>query len=62
MNRVVKILMKRDCIPYEDAYDIVQETKEMILALKDDGIMEYDDIIADNLELEPDYLDDILSL
>jgi len=62
MNNVVKILMERDGISYQDAYDMVKETKDMLLELDMDDLFEYDDIIADNLELEPDYLEDILSL
>ena len=62
MNKVVKILMERDGISYQNAYDMVKETKDMLLELDMDDLLEYDDIIADNLELEPDYLEDILSL
>ena len=62
MNKVVKILMERDGISYQNAYDMVKETKDMLLELDMDDLLEYDDIIADNLELEPDYLEDILSI
>lgn len=62
MNKVVKILIERDGISYQDAYDMVKETKDMLLELDMDDLLEYDDIIPDNLELEPDYLEDILSL
>lgn len=60
MNRVVKILMRRDGISQEDAQQLVDETREEILSV-DMGITEADDILMSNLGLEPDYLLDIIS-
>lgn len=57
MNRVVKILMKRDEISESDAIELIEETRELIL---NSDPFESDDIIADNLGLEPDYLMEIL--
>ena len=59
MNRVVEILMERDDISQEHAESLVKETRDEILSL--DNILEADDIIMEYLELEPDYLQDILS-
>lgn len=59
MNKVVKILIKRDDIDLETAEDLVRETRDLLL--KVDNLFEADQIIKDNLELEPDYLLDILN-
>lgn len=58
MNKVVKILMVRDEIDRETAEDMVRECRDMINEAEDP--CEVDDIISDLLELEPDYLFDIL--
>lgn len=56
MNRVIEILMKRDGIEYEDARNLVKETKDEIISNPIDA----NEIIKDYLGLEPDYLEDIL--
>ena len=56
MNRVINILMKRDDIEYEDARNLVKETKDEIISNPIDA----NEIIKDYLGLEPDYLEDIL--
>lgn len=56
MNRVIDILMKRDGIEYEDARNLVKETKDEIISNPIDD----NEIIKDYLGLEPDYLEDIL--
>ena len=56
MNRVIDILMKRDGIEYEDARNLVKETKDEIISNPIDA----NEIIKDYLALEPDYLEDIL--
>ena len=63
MNRVVEILMKRDGDTQEIAEARVRETKDELLSLTNlEDMMDYDDIIYEYLGLEPDYLDDILSM
>lgn len=56
MNRIIDILMKRDGIEYEDARNLVKETKDEIISNPIDA----NEIIKDYLGLEPDYLEDIL--
>lgn len=53
-NRVVKILMKRDGMTLEEAIDIVEECREACIEEQSD------EPIQDLLELEPDYLFDII--
>ena len=56
MILVIDILMKRDGIEYEDARNLVKETKDEIISNPIDA----NEIIKDYLGLEPDYLEDIL--
>ena len=57
MTKVVEILMRRDGMAESDSIELVKETRELIL---NSGTFFPDDIIWDNLGLEPDYLMDIL--
>ena len=60
MNKVVKILMERDAIDQETAEALVRETRDELLNLENP--LEADDIIKEYLELEPDYIFDILDM
>ena len=63
MNRVISILMKRDNMTLEEAKDLIADTREEIEDAVACGDYEYaDDILADNLGLEPDYMLDVLGL
>lgn len=57
MDSVVGILMRRDKMSLSDAKDLVNETREMLLSADP---WEADEIMADMLGLEPDYIMDIL--
>lgn len=57
MGQIEKILMERDNMSLSDAKDLVDETRELILA---SDPWEADDIIADMLGLEPDYIMDLI--
>ena len=57
MNKIIKILMERDGMTREDATELIDETREEILA---SDPWEVEDILMDNLGLEPDYIFDIL--
>jgi len=56
---IVNILIKRDGISRFDAEEAVRETQEQITSVLacDGPLEELEGIIADNLGLEPDYLD-----
>jgi len=62
MNKVVEIIMKRDNIDEDVAIAMVKETRDELLSLDFNNMMDYDDIIWDYLGLEPDYLEDILDI
>ena len=58
MNKVIKILMNRDGLTESEAKELINETREMIIAEPEDA----DQIISEQLGLEPDYLFDIISI
>lgn len=60
MNRLVKILMKRDGITEDEARELIRDTKAELEDCTD--VLEADDIIMSNLGVEPDYLYDILTV
>jgi hypothetical protein len=55
-NEVVRILMERDGMTREEAIERIDEVREMIF--DDPGVAE--DILADELGLELDYIHDII--
>lgn len=57
MGQIEKILMERDNMSLSDAKDLVNETRELIL---ESDPFEADDIMADMLGLEPDYIMDLI--
>lgn len=62
MNRIEAILMKRDGLSELEAREVVNDA---IAAIDEAieygaGIDEVEEIVRDNLGLEPDYLDEIL--
>lgn len=60
MNRLVKVLMKRDGISAEEATALIKDTQA---ELEDcTNVLDADEIIMDNLGVEPDYLYDILTI
>lgn len=60
MNRIIKILMERDGLTYEEAKEAYEDTREEILQSIEDGYLDADEILADNLGLETDYIFDFL--
>ena len=61
MNRIVKILMQRDEMSKEEAQELLQETRDAMMAAIDAwDFFEVEDIMADYLGLEPDYIFDII--
>jgi hypothetical protein len=57
MANVIKILMERDGISRSEAKELMDETRELLLS---SDPWEADEIMADQLGLEPDYIMDIL--
>lgn len=60
MNRVVKILMERDLMDRHMAENRVAEVRKMIMETDLQSYSEVEDIIADELGLEMDYLMDLI--
>lgn len=59
MEKVIKILMERDGISHQEASRLVRETRSELMA---SSPFEAEEIMANNLGLEPDYIFDILQL
>ena len=59
MNRVTKILMERDNLTREEAEELIANVREQMCDCNYDPI-ECEDILADELGLELDYLFEIL--
>lgn len=60
MNRVVKILMKRDGLSKKEATKLVEDTRDELLECT--SMDDADEIIMNNLGLEPDYIFDIINI
>lgn len=59
MDKIIKILMDRDGLTYNEAKEMYEETQEEIYEAIEDG--DYvDDILLNNLGLEPDYIFDFI--
>lgn len=57
MKEIISILMRRDHLTRIEAYDLIEECREEILEACANGhYFEAEDILADFLQLEPDYL------
>lgn len=62
MNRIISILMKRDNLSLNEATNLFEEVQtEVMEAISNgEGLLAVEDIIADELGLEPDYFEDLL--
>lgn len=58
MNEIIQILMRRDGMSYDEARCYLKEVREEIAEAIEEqaSLEEIEDIIMDNLTLEPDYL------
>lgn len=62
-NNLVELLMRRDHLTREEAIEMLFTCKEDLeRAVSDGNYGDVDDIIMDDLGLEPDYLFDILDI
>lgn len=57
MNKIVEILMDRDDMTQKEAKELVAETREEVMA---GDPWEAEEIMRNNLGLEPDYIFDLL--
>ena len=61
-ENIISILMRRDDMTREEAINIIEETRDEIACAIEHGasLDEIEDILADYLMLEPDYLIEFL--
>lgn len=63
MNEIALILMERDGLTKSEAWNLVKETRELIdIAISSNKYDIIEDILANSLRLEMDYILDILYL
>ena len=61
MNRIVKILMRRDGLSDNEAWNVFESAKSEIMdAIYGTSCLDPEEVLADELGLEPDYLEEIL--
>lgn len=61
MRSIKQILMDRDDMTAEDAQNLIDETKDEIMdAISQGDFFAPDEIMASNLGLEPDYIDQLI--
>ena len=60
MNEIIKILMGRDDLTYDEAREMYDETQEEIYNAIENGDFDVDDILSNNLGIEPDYIFDFI--
>lgn len=62
MLNVIQVLMTRDCLTQEEAEEQVAECRSAIYTVLDSDTGETpEDVVMDMLQLEPDYLFEILN-
>ena len=60
MENIIKILMERDGMTYDEAKEEYEATREEILQSIEEGYCDAEDILAGNLGLELDYIFDFI--
>lgn len=62
MNRIIEILMKRDNLSLNEATNLFEEVQNEVMEAiaNGDGLLAIENIIADELGLEPDYFEDLI--
>jgi len=60
MKDIIRILVERDDISEEEARALIKETRDEIMMLDDP--CKADEVIMDYLNLEPDYIFEILNI
>ena len=62
MQKISTVLMERDSLTFEEAQDLIESTRDQILEAIDRGsYLEVDDILMENLGLEPDFVEELLN-
>ena len=61
-EEIIQILMRRDLLTRDEAISVIEEVREEISLAIEDGasLDDIEDILADTLCLEPDYLIEFL--
>lgn len=61
MNEIIRILMRRDDLTYEEAKEAYEDCRaEIMEALEGSSCLSLDEILQSELGLEPDYIFDFI--
>lgn len=61
MNRIIKILMERDNMTYEEAKEAYEDTKaELMDAIEGSSVLTPEEVLLEELGLEMDYIFDFI--
>lgn len=61
LKSIKQVLMERDKISSEEADDIINDLKERVREIAEDGCYsQLEDFMMEEVGLEPDYLDEIM--
>lgn len=61
MNNIIKILMKRDGMTYEEAKEAYEDTKaELMDAIEGNSVLDPEEVLLGELGLEIDYIFDFI--
>ena len=57
MNNIIKILMERDDLTYEEAKEAYEDTKEKLMdAIEGNSVLTPEEVLLEELGLEIDYI------
>jgi hypothetical protein len=61
MNKIIKILMERDGMTYEEAKEAYEDTKaELMDAIEGNSVLDPEEVLLGELGLELDYIFDFI--
>lgn len=64
LETIEQILMRRDGLDKQEAQDLIDEAKEEVQSIIENGgtLEEVEDVVRDYFGLEPDYVEEMLSI
>ena len=66
MNKIIEVIMVREGLDETEAHDYCEDAVALVLGMfctePEKGLREVEDILSQELGLEPDYLQDLLEL
>ena len=60
MNNIIKVLMERDNMSYEDAKEYLEQSRQEFYEQCSEPDFDFDEFMSDAFGLEPDYIFDLI--